>query len=89
VSFATRWNCCIAGEAQTGMKGQDNLTLTYIYLAVGCGTVGVILTFVLVFLCQYLGIDIAKNLWLLVLPVTIAVILNICIIELYQKYRKK
>ena len=71
------------------MKGPDNLTLTLIYLAVGCGTVGVILTFILVFLCQYFGIDISKNLWLLVLPVTISVILNISIIELYRKYRKK
>jgi hypothetical protein len=71
------------------MKGPDNLTLTLIYLAVGCGTVGIILTLVLVFLCQYLGIDILENLWLLMLPVTIAVILNISIIELYRKYRKK
>ncbi len=71
------------------MRGPDNLTLTYIYLAIGCGSVGVIFTFILLFLCQYLGVDISKNMWLLVLPVTGAVILNICIIELYQKYRKK
>jgi hypothetical protein len=61
----------------------------YIYLAVGCGFIGIGLTFVVVFGCQYLGIDIAQNLWVIAIPITIAVILNIVMIELYTKYRKK
>jgi len=71
------------------MKDSDNLVITYIYLAIASGIFGVILVFVLLFACQYFGIDIFKNWWLLALPVTLAVILNIILIELYRKYKKK
>lgn len=71
------------------MKRPHNLVLTYIYLAVGCGIVGVVLTFLMLFICQYLGIDISKNWWIVALPVTLSVLLNVSAIELYLKYRKK
>jgi hypothetical protein len=61
----------------------------YIYLAVGCGFIGIALTFIVVFGCQYLGIDISRNLWVIAIPITIAVALNITLIELYSKYKKK
>jgi hypothetical protein len=50
---------------------------------------GIILSFVLVFTCQYLGIDIFKNLWLLALPLVVAVIVNIFVIEIYNRYKRK
>lgn len=71
------------------MRKSDSLIFTYIYLAVGCGVVGVIFTFILLLTCQYLSIDIAENLWLLALPATLSILLNILFIELYSKYKKR
>ena len=62
---------------------------TYIYMAIGCGFIGVAVTFVVIFACQYLGIDISKNLWVIAIPIATAVILNIALIELYSRFRKK
>ncbi len=61
----------------------------YIYLAVGCGMLGFIITFVLLFACWYFGVDISQNLWVLGIPAIMAILLNILFIELYFKYRKK
>ena len=71
------------------MTKSDSLVITYIYLAVASGIFGVILIFVVLFACQYFGIDISKNWWILVIPVTLAVTLNVIFIELYRKYKKK
>ncbi len=74
------------------MTKPANLTLTYIYLAIGCGILGVALTFFVVFACQYYRIDISQNLWVLAIPVTLSLFLNVCFIELYEfysKYKKK
>jgi hypothetical protein len=43
----------------------------------------------MVYACQYFGIDIYKNLWLLLVPLILSIALNITIIELYRKYKKK
>ena len=51
------------------MAKRINPALQYIYLAVGCGVLGVIITFIVIMGCQHLGIDIAKNLWVLAIPV--------------------
>jgi len=61
----------------------------YIYLAVGCVALGMILTFIVLFICQYFNIDISQNLWIIAIPAVLSIILNIIFIELYLKYRRK
>ena len=61
----------------------------YIYLAVGCGISGVVITFVVMFACHYFGVDISENLWVIAIPITLSILLNICLIELYSKHKKK
>lgn len=63
--------------------------MIYLFLALGSIGLGIVLSFVLVFTCQYLGVDIFKNLWLLALPLFIAVIMNIIVIEIYNRYKRK
>lgn len=71
------------------MEDHENLVITYIFLAIGCGFLGVVITFAVIFACQYYEIDIYKNLWVLAIPVTVSLFLNICFIELYRKFRKR
>ena len=71
------------------MRGRDGYTLELIYLAVSCTGVGIVLAFITVFACQYFGVDISQNLWVLVIPVTLSISLNIGALELYRKYKKK
>ena len=61
----------------------------YIVLAAGCVAVGVVLTFVVLGVVQRLGIDMDENIWLLAIPAILAIILNIALLELYHRYRKK
>ena len=63
--------------------------LSYVYLAVGSLALGIIITFVMLFLCQVLSVDINKNLWLIAIPIILAIALNIWFIELYDRYRRK
>jgi len=65
------------------------LLITYIYLAVATAAFGSILTVVVVIGAWFLGLDIYRNLWLLAIPLVFSLILNVCLIELYLKYRKK
>ena len=60
-----------------------------VFLAVMSGLLGVIIAFIMIFVCSLLGIDILKNLWLLAIPVVLAVTLNIWFIELYHRHKKK
>lgn len=76
-------------EGKFKMRGQDRLILEYIYLAAGCFAVGVIITFAVLFICQYFRVDITENIWILTIPVILSIVLNIFFIELYRKYRKK
>jgi hypothetical protein len=39
--------------------------------------------------CQYFDIDVTKNLWVLAIPLTLSLFLNVSFIELYRKFRKK
>ena len=64
-------------------------TGVYIYLAVGSGALGVVITFVVILACQYFGVDALGNLWVLAIPVTLSALLNVAFIELYDRYRKK
>jgi len=63
--------------------------LEMILLAVVSGIFGIIIAFIIIFVCSLLDIDIMNNFWLLAIPVFLAVILNICLIELYHKHKKK
>jgi hypothetical protein len=71
------------------MSGRDSFITDLIFLAVGCGVLGTLIAFAVVFVCQYFSIDIYKNLWVLLIPLVLAIALNITFIELYRKYRKK
>jgi ABC-type multidrug transport system permease subunit len=71
------------------MSGRDSFILELIYFAVGCAALGVLFAFILVFACQYFGIDIYKNLWLLLIPLVLSISLNILILELYGKFKRK
>ncbi len=70
------------------MKKPVSLIMVYIYLAAGCATLGVVMTFLVIFACQYFGIDIFENLWVLAIPVTLSAFINVSLIELYRKYKK-
>jgi len=63
--------------------------LIFVALAIGCAAMGILMTFVLLGVCNYYGIDLTKNLWLITLPIIIAIVLNIMSLELYDKFRKK
>jgi hypothetical protein len=71
------------------MSGRDSFILELIYFAVGCAAMGIVFAFILVFVCQYFGIDIYKHLWLLLLPLVLSISLNILAIELYGKFKRK
>lgn len=71
------------------MSGRDSFILELIYFAVGCAALGIVITFIMVYACQYFGIDIYKNLWLLLIPLFLSIALNIIFIELYRKFKKK
>ena len=71
------------------MRKPVSLIIVYIYLAIGCGILGVVITFLVLFTCQYFSIDIFENFWVLAIPVTLAVLVNVFFIELYLKYRAK
>jgi general stress protein CsbA len=61
----------------------------YIFLAAGCVSVGIVITFVVLGVSQYLGINIEKNIWIVAIPVFLTLILNVILLEVYRKYRKR
>ena len=61
----------------------------YIVMAVSCIIVGVILTFILLGITAREGIDLNKNLWILAIPAVVSLALNIALLELYRKFKKK
>jgi hypothetical protein len=71
------------------MSGRDSFILELVYFAVGCAALGVVFAFILVFACQYFGIDVYKHLWLLLIPLVLSISLNILILELYGKFKRK
>jgi hypothetical protein len=64
-------------------------TWEYIYLAVGTGVFGVAITFAVVLICQYLGFSMLDHLWLLAVPILLSLLLNVTIVEIYRKIKKK
>lgn len=71
------------------VKKPENLTLYYIYLAVACGFTGTLLTFAVLFVCRYYRIEIVRHLWILAIPVTTSLLLNIALVELYRWLRQR
>jgi hypothetical protein len=71
------------------MRKPLNLVFIYIYLAVSCAMVGMGLVFALILACEYFNIDISEHWWLITLPVTLAILLNITLIELYRRYKMR
>jgi len=63
--------------------------LVYVALATGCAALGILITFILLSSCQYFGIDVTKNLWLITIPIIAAIALNIWFIEMYDRYKRK
>jgi hypothetical protein len=61
----------------------------YITLAAGCVSFGVILTFVMLGITARMGVDINKNFWIVALPAIASLTLNVALLELYRKFRKK
>jgi hypothetical protein len=62
----------------------------YIFLACSCAAVGIVMTFVVLLICQRLNIDFTgEDIWVLGIPVFLTVALNIGVIELFRKYWKK
>jgi hypothetical protein len=64
-------------------------TWEYIYIAVGSAASGIGITFLLILMCQYFGIDIFLHIWLIAVPIVLALFLNVFIIELYHKFKRK
>ena len=64
-------------------------TAVYIYLPVGCGMLGVVFTYVMLLVCLYFRIDILENLWLITIPIVFAVALNIFLIEVFSRRKKR
>ena len=73
------------------MKGSDDrhLILVYIYLAASCSIMGTGLVFATLFACQYLGIDITRSYWVLSIPVIVTLVLNVALVEVVLRIRRK
>ncbi len=62
----------------------------YIILAVGCFFVGVVIALATIAASIRLHIDIlGENIWMLAIPAVLAIVLNIALLELYRKLKKK
>jgi hypothetical protein len=65
------------------------LVREYIFLAGGCVSLGIIITFIVLGTCARLGISIDRHWWIVAIPVMLSVTLNVIFIETYRKLRKK
>ena len=70
------------------MRKPENLALYYIYLAVSCGAMGIVITFAVLYICAYFDIDITQNLWVLAIPLTLSLFLNVTLVEIYRWLKK-
>ena len=71
------------------MPKRDSFTLEIIYFAVGCAGLGILFAFIMVFVLQYMHINVYKHLWLLLVPLVLSISINIAAIELYGRYKRK
>jgi hypothetical protein len=62
----------------------------YILLAAGCTSVGVVITFIVLAASQRLGLNIfGEYIWVLAIPLVAALVINVILLEIYRKFRKK
>ena len=66
-----------------------NLILIYIVLAASVFVMGVGITFGILLLCSYYGIQITTHLWLLAIPLISSLLINVFLIELYLKMTRR
>jgi hypothetical protein len=73
------------------MRGSDDrdLVLFYISLASGVVMLGVGITFAVLYLCAYYGVNITTHLWLLAIPPACSLLINVFLIELYRKLTRR
>ena len=62
----------------------------YIILAVGCFFIGVVIALATITVSLRMRIDIlGEYIWVLAIPTVLALLLNITLLEIYRKFRKK
>jgi len=61
----------------------------YIILAVGSFILGVLISLSVLALSHRLLVDVFENLWLLAVPAVLTVIINVILLEIYHKFKKK
>ena len=61
----------------------------YIFLAAGCVSLGILITFGVLTLCARLNYPIEEHWWVVAIPVVLSLLLNVIFIELYRKMRIK
>ena len=62
--------------------------MTYIYLATSSFGIGALIVMITNAVCENLNIDVVQNIWILVFPVILTLIINVLLIELYNKIWK-
>jgi len=65
------------------------MTWQLIYLAVSSGFFGLVITYLILYAINHFGIDISKNWWIVAVPVVLAIVLNVCLIEIYRKFWRR
>jgi hypothetical protein len=71
------------------MRKPNNLVFIYIYLAISSAALGSLITFLMILLVRHFQVDFWENLWLLAVPLVLSVTLNVILIEIYLKHRRK
>ena len=61
----------------------------YVMLAAGCVLVGIIIALLMITIGLRLGINFFQNMWMIAVPAVLAVVINVLLLELYLKLRKK
>jgi hypothetical protein len=61
----------------------------YIFLGAGCVAVGIVITFIVLAVCQRMGVNIDENLWVVAIPAVFSLLLNIGALEIYHALRRR
>jgi hypothetical protein len=82
---------CLIPKWEIKMSGSDDrhLALLYLSLATGVVLVGTGITFAILAVCAYYGIDITLNWWLMGIPAAASLLINVLLIELYRKLTRR
>jgi hypothetical protein len=69
-------------------QGSNTMTV-YIYALMGSLIFGVVMTFIVIYICVSLGIDLTLNVWIIGIPAVLAIVVNIVLLEIHFKRKKK